>query len=236
MQTEQHCGYPAKVSSVRLNDLSLTVSLFLPNSKDSVQVLSRTRRQLAIDKLKEIQSTVENWDKDLAGTNCNEFIRVDTLQLVSGKRITERKLYLFDGLLVLCKANVRRQAVTVGTTNYDFRLKEKFHMRRVEVIDRPDTDEMRHAFEISPRGISQAAVLIAKTAQQKIDWMADLIMVTTKSMLDRILDSILLDIEKKHPLRLPSPDIYKFAVPDSPSNIVLEERESAGVPLIKVWR
>lgn len=234
MQTEQHCGYPAKVSSVRLNDLSLTVSLFLPNSKDSVQVLSRTRRQLAIDKLKEIQSTVENWDKDLAGTNCNEFIRVDTLQLVSGKRITERKLYLFDGLLVLCKANVRRQAVTVGTTNYDFRLKEKFHMRRVEVIDRPDTDEMRHAFEISPRGISQAAVLIAKTAQQKIDWMADLIMVTTKSMLDRILDSILLDIEKKHPLRLPSPDIYKFAVPDSPSNIVLEERESAGVPLIKV--
>ncbi len=198
-----------------------------------VQVLSRTRRQLAIDKVKEIQNTVENWEKDLAGTNCNEFIRVDTLQLGSGKRITERKLYLFDGLLVLCKANTRRP-VTVGTTNYDFRLKEKFPMRRVEVIDRPDTDELKHSFEISPRGNNQNAILIAKTAQQKNDWMADLIMVTTKSMLDRILDSILLDIEKKHPLRLPSSDIYKFAVPDSPNNIVLEERESAGVPLIKV--
>lgn len=158
----------------------------------------------------------------------------DTLaKLGSGKRVTERKVYLFDGLMILCKANTRRQTVSVGTTNYDFRLKEKFFMRKVEIIDRSDTDETKHAFEIAPR-VQPAVTLIAKSMQHKNDWMADLIMVNTKSMLDRILDSILLDIEKKHPLKLPSPDIYKFSVPDNSDTLVLEERESAGVPLIKV--
>lgn len=79
----------------------------------------------------------------------------------SGKRITERKVFLFDGLLILCKTNTRRQTVSVtGTTNnYDFRLKERFFMRKVEIIDRSDTDELKHTFEISPRE-PQSVILI----------------------------------------------------------------------------
>lgn len=161
-------------------------------------------------------------EKDIIGQSYNEFVREDTLQkLSSGRRITERKVYLFDGLLVLCKAYK-------GV----FRQKERFVMRRVEIIDRSDDDDLKYAFEISPQQ-NQSIVLIANSLQHKNDWMADLIMVNTKSMLDRILDSILLDIEKKHPLKLPSPEIYKFGEPDSPDNIVLEEKESTGVPLIK---
>uniref|UniRef100_A0AAG5DTZ1 Guanine nucleotide exchange factor for ras-like small gtpase n=1 Tax=Anopheles atroparvus TaxID=41427 RepID=A0AAG5DTZ1_ANOAO len=204
-----------------------SISSLLPKEYFT-RVNSRARRQSAIEKTRDLQNTVEHWDKDV-GQCCNEFIREDTLaKLSSGKRQTERKVFLFDGLLVLCKA--RRQIVPGN--NYDYRQKERFFMRKVEIIDRPDTEELKHAFEISPRE-QQSVVLITKNAQHKNDWMADLIMLNTKSMLERILDSILLDIEKKHPLKLPSPGIYKFAVPDSPSNIVLEEREGTGVPLIK---
>lgn len=189
-------------------------------------------------------------------TKCYSNFSEDTLaKLGSGKRITERKVYLFDGLLVLCKSISRRQATSVAGNNYEYRLKEKFFMRRLHVIDRADTDELKNSFEISPRDQQSVVligktshhsndvidfvkfilfVLLAKTPQHKNDWMADLIMVNTKSMLDRILDSFLLDIEKQHPLRMPSPDIYKFAVPDSPENIILEEKDSTGVPLIKV--
>ncbi|XP_055591637.1 protein son of sevenless [Uranotaenia lowii] len=204
-----------------------SISSLLPKEYFA-RVNSRARRQSAIEKTRDLQNSVEHWDKDV-GQCCNEFIREDTLaKLSSGRRQTERKVFLFDGLLVLCKT--RRQIVPGN--NYDYRLKERFFMRKVEIIDRPDTDDLKYAFEISPREPT-SVVLIAKNAQHKNDWMADLVMLNTKSMLERILDSILLDIEKKHPLKLPSQDIYAFAVPDSAANIVLEEREGTGVPLIK---
>lgn len=195
-----------------------------------VRTNSRVRRYQAIEKTKELQSSVEHWEKDI-GQSCNEFIREDSLmKLVSGKRNTERKVFLFDGLLVLCKPNSRK--VTVSGACFDYKLKEKFYMRKVDIIDRPDTDELKHTFEIAPREL-HSVVLIARNAQHKNEWMADLVMLNTKSMLERILDSILLDIERRHPLRLPSPEMYKFAVPDSSSNIAFEEKESTGNPLIK---
>lgn len=185
-----------------------------------------------MEKTRELLSSLEHFgDKDAMGQSYNEYIREDTLTLCSSKRITERKVYLFDGVLILCKQN-RGRSANQNSNAFDYRQKERIVMRRVEIIDRSDTDDLKFAFEISPQQ-SQSVVLLAKSLEHKNDWMADLVMVNTKSMLDRILDSILLDIEKKHPLKLPSPDVYKFAIPDSPDNIVLEEKESTGVPLIK---
>ena len=65
--------------------------------------------------------------------------------------------------------------------------------------------------------------------------MAALVMLNTKSMLERHLDVILSVEEKKHPLRFPPSDKYRFAEPNTDENIVFEEREkSNGIPLIKV--
>ena len=60
-------------------------------------------------------------------------------------------------------------------------------------------------------------------------------MLNTKSMLERHLDVILGEEEKKHPLRFPPSDKYRFAEPNTDENIVYEDREkSNGIPLIKV--
>lgn len=67
----------------------------------------------------------------------------------NGRRLTERKALLFDGLLVLCKpSGGKRVSVTVAAVGVvghpahqgELRLKERFFIRKVDIIDREDTE------------------------------------------------------------------------------------------------
>lgn len=83
----------------------------------------------------------------------------------TGKRITDRYVYLFDTMIVLCKDSGKER-----------RLKERFHMRRVEVRDIPDAfGDLKNAFDVCPKD-QPIFTLIAKSAEEKQQWMALLVM------------------------------------------------------------
>lgn len=220
----------------------------------------RARRIQALMKIQDLEKNVENWDGRDLGQCCNEFVRGNNNLLVinyylifiitelltistegvlqkvasSGKRLTDRRIFLFDGLMVLCKPYSRRQSSIHHQNSLECKVKERFFIRKVEIVDHADTEDLKNAFEIAPRHMPPPSVILcANTVEEKNTWMADLVMLNTRSMLERILDSILSDIERKHPLKLPPPELYKFAEPDSKDNIILEQRENGGVPLIK---
>ncbi|GAB6020519.1 hypothetical protein CHUAL_003203 [Chamberlinius hualienensis] len=198
----------------------------------SLRLHRRMSRSAALQKMNELQKSIDGWEGRDIGQCCNEFIQEGILGKVSSaKRTTERCVFLFDGLLILCKQNNRRTSVTGPVGEY--RLKEKYYIRKIDIVDREDTDELKNFFEIVPRD-QPRAIFYCKNVDEKNNWMESLIMLTSRSMLERTLDSILMDDEKKHPLWLPSPDVYRFAVEDDETNIVFEDKEAAGgVPLIK---
>ncbi|XP_015681054.1 son of sevenless homolog 2 [Protobothrops mucrosquamatus] len=188
-------------------------------------------KHLAIKKMNEIQKNIDGWEGKDIGQCCNEFIMEGTLARVGAKH--ERHVFLFDGLMISCKAN-HGQSRLPGYSNAEYRLKEKIIMRKVHIVDKDDTCEYKNAFELIPKD-ENSFIFAAKSAEEKNNWMAALISLQYRSTLDRMLDAVLLQEENEQPLRLPSPSIYRFAVEDSEENMVFEDNLQSrnGIPIIK---
>ena len=72
---------------------------------------------------------------------------------------------------------------------------------------------------------------MAKSREEKDIWISNLLLLSQKPILERTLDSILSEEERRIPLKLPDPTQYRFAEKDSPFNIVFDS--SSGKDLIK---
>ncbi|XP_036293300.1 son of sevenless homolog 2 isoform X6 [Pipistrellus kuhlii] len=188
-------------------------------------------KHLAIKKMNEIQKNIDGWEGKDIGQCCNEFIMEGPLTRIGAKH--ERHIFLFDGLMISCKPN-HSQSRLPGYSSAEYRLKEKFVMRKIQICDKEDTCEYKHAFELLSKD-ENSIIFAAKSAEEKNNWMAALISLHYRSTLDRMLDSVLLKEENEQPLRLPSPEVYRFVVKDSEENIVFEDnlQSRSGIPIIK---
>eukprot|EP00795_Rhopilema_esculentum_P002542 gene2542-737_t len=185
-------------------------------------------------KLNEIQKNIDGWEgKDICQCT-SEFLKEGPLwKIVPGgkKGATDRFMFLFDSLLVLTKQNARHSLP--GLTGAEYRLKEKFFLRKVEIKDLEDSDEYTNAFEILPKE-QPPCVMFCKTGEEKNEWMAILLTLLYRSTLDRMLDAILVSEGQLSQNQWKIPDQYCFAVEDSDGNIVFEEgQEDRAVPVLK---
>ena len=81
--------------------------------------------------------------RDFNNFVCFDFLEDVLRKVGGGRRLTERRVFLFDGLMILCKSNSKRASVSVtGPSVGEYRLKERFFIRKVEIVDREDTEGM----------------------------------------------------------------------------------------------
>lgn len=184
-------------------------------------------KHLAIKRMNEIQKSIDGWEGRDIGQCCSQYILEGPLVRAGAKH--ERHNFLFDGLMISCKANQSSRM-----PGAEFRLKEKFVLRKYRVVDREDSSELRFTFELVGRD-EGGAVFCARSAEEKSAWMSALFMLQCRSTLERMLDAELQKEEEEQPLRLPSPDVYRFTMRDSEQNIVFEEnmQSKIGIPIIK---
>ncbi|CAK8692407.1 unnamed protein product [Clavelina lepadiformis] len=178
------------------------------------------------EKMKRIENSIEGWVGKTITQMCNEFIYEGDLVRISGKRSSERRVFLFDSLMVCCKSNQGRRPMPSVTMTHEFRLKEKILLRRTSIQDDEQSGQQFIVCEGETRHL-----FVAHSEDEKRTWMSHLVRLQYRSVYDHRLDQLIRKEAQSQPLRLPSEDKYRFAVPDTTENIIIDDEKS--IPSIK---
>ncbi|VDK53731.1 unnamed protein product [Anisakis simplex] len=216
-------------------------------NEQTQRLIIESSRSKQLRRIQEIQRSIELWEGKEIGYTCGEVSLKGDLLMVrpgvlptsevikKGRGATDRHVFLFDHLLVLTK--IHRSSKPEKPL---YKFKGKVLIRKTDIFDLNDTEELQNAFRIESRSagregsVTTSWVLYCKSADEKTSWMSDLVMIQTKSLLDRMLDSSLKEEEKRIPLIVPGPDQYRFSDVDCDENIVFEDyTSSSGIPVVK---
>ncbi|CAI4223522.1 unnamed protein product [Auanema sp. JU1783] len=208
------------------------------------QTVRNDSRISQVKKLQNIQYAIDGFEGNPIGQTCNELMKEGSLQMVrpsvaitgdvtkKGRWATDRYIYLFDQLIVFCKKHNKQTSSKASK----YKFKTRAAVSRVEVVDLGNNNGLKHSFrlDIREKNLVLSYTMVCKSLEEKSSWLTALVTVTTKGLLDRILDAYQKEDSKRIPLITPSPAQYRYAEADSEENIIFEDyTSSSGVPEIK---
>ncbi|KAI1730949.1 rasGEF domain-containing protein [Ditylenchus destructor] len=238
-----------------LNEVNTCLNLVANSIKDvnqphnpqieklDLRVRRENLKSLQQNNIQTIQRSIEGWVGQGIGHVCNEFIREGSLyqlrnsltiaeNILRGRTLVERRVFLFDQLLVICKI--------VKNKNVSYKFKEKLDIKKSDIVDLDDEDDLKNAFKICPdskvtdQTQASSITLCCDTNEEKEDWMTSLIEMQTDGLLRRMLESFLKEEEKRIPLIIPTVAEYRYAEPDTGENIAFEDYVyDDGIPVIR---
>ncbi|CAD5224083.1 unnamed protein product [Bursaphelenchus okinawaensis] len=221
----------------------MQVSKQLPTMDNVEKLGHRFKKDSAypVGIIPEIQKSIEGWVGKNIGAQCYAFIREGDLQkarhnqkladnlLRGGKNSSEVHVFLFDNLLVITKS-------TKTTKNAGYRYKDQYDIRKADIVDVADDEELKNVFRIraGAKGSEVKEItLFCHTPEDRDDWMTSLIEMQTSGILTRMRDAYQKEEEKRIPLMIPTPSEYRYAEPDMDENIIFEDYTHSGVPVVR---
>ena len=86
------------------------------------------------------------------------------------KRLSERYVYLCDGSIIICKMSKKGGVGLVGGGGggSDLKLRDKHLIRRVDVLDREDTDDLKFTYELVPRDQVLMLLFLLQEGRRKL--------------------------------------------------------------------